>query len=186
MQLPQEGRMKERHLPESTTESAGLPELERTPTGWRMVGVPEGRGPALDPCKRRDARLYTSAPVSTTFIDPVFDPVAQQNCYQTSDEDTVLNLSRRGAGLRCERPPHVGTRVLIQIQSAEGASPIELIGRTCWTRVEYVPGESGARAVAAVGVEFVGGSGLSFDRFERWLGELGHNTQSIASLPALG
>ena len=58
-------------------------------------------------------------------------------------------------------------RLLVQIHCGE-REPIELIARTCWTRVEFEPGESGARAVGIVGLEFIGGSPAALDRYEQW------------------
>lgn len=156
--------------------------------GWRPVhtGATAERRVSLEPCRRRDARIFATGCVATTFIDPVWDPVTNETCYNECDEDAVVNLSRRGAALRCERPPHIGTRLLLSFRTPEGA-PIEVIGRTCWTRVEFVPGEHGARAIAAIGVEFVGASDTSFDRYERWLADLaGNDNAFVARPPALG
>ena len=110
------------------------------------------------PDQRREPRVSAGLRVATTTMDPIRDAVTHEICYQISEDDATLNLSRRGIRLRCERPPEVGTRLLLQIQPQDEDTSIELIGRTCWTRVEYQPGTEGARPYAAVGVELLGGS----------------------------
>jgi hypothetical protein len=127
---------------------------------------------SVEPDQRREPRVSAGLRVATTTMDPVRDAVTHEICYQISEEDTTLNLSRRGLRLRCERPPEVGTRLLLQIQPWDEDSPIEVIGRTCWTRVEYQPGSEGALPYAAVGVELVGGSRKALTRYSRCLAEL--------------
>ena len=135
--------------------------------------------------RRRDERIFAALRVATTFVDPVRDPITREVCYQMSDEDTMLNMSRRGAGLHCVRPPEVGTRLLLEIRPPGLGRSFEMMGRTCWTRVEYVPGAHGARAVAAVGVELIGGSPAALDRYESWLARLGSVDRSVAGPPTL-
>ena len=183
--------MKQDHLREpkglsAGSEPVGSPQEPRS--GWRPVhtGATERRV-SLDACRRRDGRVFVSECVATTFIDPVWDPVTQQTCYNACDEDAVVNVSRRGAALLCERPPQIGTRLLLSFAGPGGTAPIEVIGRTCWTRVEYVPGEHGARAIAAIGVEFVGASPSSYDRYESWLRRLSADDNAfVARAQALG
>ncbi len=170
---------------ENGTESAPNEAL-----AWReLANTLEVPVPALhdDPNRRRDDRVHTAFQVSTTFVDAVRDPITHELCYHTSEEDAVLNVSRRGARLRCSRPPEVGTRVLLQIHRPDRQPSVEVIARACWTRVEYVSGRHGARAVAAVGVELLGGSRGALDRYESWLGELsGDRDTSVATTRALG
>jgi hypothetical protein len=135
--------------------------------------------------RRREQRIFAALRVSTTFVDPVRDPITREVCYQMSDEDTVLNVSRRGAGLHCVRPPEVGTRLLLEIRPPGMDRSFEMMGRARWTRVEYVPGTHGARAVAAVGVELIGGSHAALDRYESWLASFGSVDKSVARLPTL-
>ncbi len=161
------------------------------PSGWRSVATAFASLATQDadaePNRRRDDRIYTSFGVSTTFVDAVRDPVTHGICYTTSEEDSVLNVSRRGAGLRCVRPPEIGTRLLLEIHPPGQTRPIEVMARACWTRVEYVPGQHGARAVAAVGIEFLGGSSRALDRYESWLAQLASGMEtSVAAPPALG
>jgi hypothetical protein len=56
---------------------------------------------------------------------------------------------------------------VVQIHVPGEPKPIELVGRTCWGRIEHEPGEVGARAVAAVGIELLGGSPKNLNRYER-------------------
>ena len=150
-----------------------LGEVMPEPGAWQPIGAPrfaprrqlEARPPSAP--KRRDERTYATFSASTAYIGPIADPSTGELYFHTSEEDRGFSLSRRGATMRCARPAEAGMRVLIQIDSGE-RGPIELIGRTCWTRVEYEPGEQGARAVGAIGVEFIGGSASSLDRYESW------------------
>lgn len=137
--------------------------------------------------QRREPRVSAGLRVSTTTMDPVRDAVTHEICYQICEDDTTLNLSRRGVRLRCERPPEVGTRLLLQIQAKGEETPIEVIGRTCWTRVEYQPGSEGARPYAAVGVELVGGSRRALTRYGHCLARLKDSTAvSVAPSAASG
>jgi hypothetical protein len=139
------------------------------------------------PDQRRESRVSAGLRVSTTTMDPVRDVVTHEICYQISEDDTTLNLSRRGVRLRCERPPEIGTRLLLQIQPQGEETPIEVIGRTCWTRVEYQPGSGGARPYAAVGVELVGGSRRALTRYGRCLARLRDSApDSVAPSAASG
>ena len=189
--------MKDPQIPATGPESvepATTVESPRAPAGWRPIGIGDAatRAPEApaDPCQRRDERIHARLQASTTFIDPVRDPVTNELCYHASDDDAIFSVSRRGAGMICERPPLLGTRVLVQIRTPGDRTPIELVGRTCWTRVKYVTGEHGARAVAAVGIEFIGGTSSSLDRYERWLSRLSDDSHapdaSVATPEATG
>lgn len=122
--------------------------------------------------RRREPRTAAALKVTSSTMDPVRDSVTREVCYQISEHDTTLNLSRRGMRLRCDRPPEVGTRLLLQIQPGQAVPPIEIIGRTCWTRVEYQQGVRGACPYAAVGVELVGGSRGALARYGHCLSQL--------------
>ncbi len=185
--------MTERHtsVPEAPPADSTTDEIAPEPArGWQPLRLGERAAAparAIQTCKRRDERLNVTLRATTTLIDPVYDPFANTHYYHTSEEDTVVSLARRGAGLVCAHPPHVGTRLVLQIHAPGERGPIEMIGRTCWTRVEYVPGEHGARAVAAIGVEFMGGSSRSLDRYERWLAILSNpNSELVATSAATG
>jgi hypothetical protein len=106
--------------------------------------------------------------VGTSTIDPVFDPVTQERCYAAADDDVAVDVSRRGLRLLCERPPAIGTRIVVHIAD-EGDKPIEVVGCARWTQVEFTRGEHGARAVAAVGIELIGGTLRALDRFEQYV-----------------
>lgn len=183
--------MKDPQIPATELESVepgSAVEALRAPEGWRPVGIGDtlARAPEVvspQPCKRRDDRIHARLSASTTFIDPVRDPVTNELCYHASAEDAIFSLSRRGAGMICEHPPLVGTRLLVQIRTPEERTPIEMVGRTCWTRVRYVSGRHGARAVAAVGVEFIGGTRKALDRYESWLSRLADVDDSSVATP---
>ena len=159
------------------------------PRAWRNVPILERRGderavpqrnPAVD-C-RRETRTEVALVVNTSSIDPLSDPITGRSCYQASHSDITLNLSRRGVCLRCATPPSVGARLLLEIQMPGEDSPVEVVGRTCWARVEFVPGEKGgARAVARVGVELLGGSATALDRYERCLAQLRSDSEALVA-----
>ena len=126
--------------------------------------------PTLDsgalPDKRREPRRSVDARISTTSIDPIKDPVTGATFYESNEGSQIVNLSRRGVCLRCLRAPPVASRLLLELHLPGERRPIELVGRTCWGRVEHEPGEFGARAVATVGIEVLGGSKSNLDRFD--------------------
>jgi hypothetical protein len=121
--------------------------------------------------QRRETRIPSQLRVTTATIDPVADPVTGERVFQTSDEDATVNLSRRGICLVATRAPDVGTRVLVELHIPE-ERPVELIGRTRWTRVEFEPGIGGARPTCLVGIEVLGGSPRAIERFEASIREL--------------
>ena len=136
--------------------------------------------------RRRDDRLAVRVRAATATIDPVHDLARNVSCFQTSVDDRVLNVSRRGLGLRTTQPPNVGTRLWVELDFGSEERPVELVGRTCWTRVDYEPGSSGARPVCVVGIELLGGSPNALDRFDRCLAELRGSETSVAAPRALG
>jgi hypothetical protein len=126
---------------------------------------------------RRALRYPASFRVSTQTMDAVRDPVTGEMCFQTSDDDRTVDISRLGLRLRAERAPSVGTRLLLRLHVPEERRPLEFVGRTCWTRVELERGPSGRRAVCGVGVELLGGSRRSLDRYDHLLDELHARSQ---------
>ncbi len=157
----------------------------------RIEVATEASGPNADPGlaheQRRDPRTSTFLSVSTTTVDPVRNPRTGEIHYETHEAELVTNLSRRGLGLRCVRPPTVGSRLLLQIRIYDEPEPVELIGRTCWTRVEILPGVRGRkRAVAAVGLELLGGSRGALERYDRALAKIGASEKlSVATQEGL-
>ena len=97
--------------------------------------------------------------------------------YDVADDDETTNLSRRGLCIRCERPPEIGSRVLVQLRFPDEA-PIDVVGLARWTRVVFVPGEHGARAAALVGLELLGGAPRALERYGRALGRLARGAAS--------
>ncbi len=143
------------------------------------------RGPA--PERRIDTGTERSVAARFTTIDPVRDPSTGALVYETSEEETVLNVSRRGMCLRCDRPPAVGTRLLLELTLPEEANRADMVGRVCWTRVEYEPGQHGARAIAIVGIELLGGSAAGLDIYDRTVSCLLQSPQStVATQEAVG
>ena len=138
---------------------------------WRRIahGTPlgraAGRGDASS-TELRARRFAVSIPVSFTSIDPLRDPASGELYYDTSEREVMVNISRRGACLRVERAPDDGTRLLLRVKPPGAPSPVDLVARTRWSRVEYLPGEHGARAIAMVGLEVIGGSAEALDRYE--------------------
>lgn len=142
-------------------------------TGWRRIPLSgardEARGAAL--LRRSDARTEASFQVELTSIDASRDRATGQPYFATSPGERTLNLSRRGMCVRCERPPAIGTRMLLQLRFP-GETAVDVIGQTRWTRVEFEPGEHGARAFALVGIELLGGAPRALARYDRALGRL--------------
>lgn len=118
------------------------------------------------PEQRREPRIASGMRVATSTIDPVFDPVSGERCYAAADDDVALDVSRRGLRLHCAQPPEIGTRIIVHIPDEAGGRPIQVVGCARWTSVEFERGEHGARAIAAVGIELVGGTLKALDRFE--------------------
>jgi hypothetical protein len=122
--------------------------------------------------RRGDSRLATDLRATLVSVDPVPDGASARGSYWSSDADAVENASRRGICLHCERPPAVGTRLVLELFAPGETRPIDLVGRARWTRVEFQRGSRGARALAKVGVEIMGGSPTSLDRWDRALEDL--------------
>ncbi|MCZ6571151.1 MAG: hypothetical protein O7B23_13425, partial [Deltaproteobacteria bacterium] len=75
--------------------------------------------------------------------------------------------------------------LLLQIRIYEEPEPVELIARTCWTRVEILQGVRGRkRAVAAVGLELLGGSRGALERYDRALARIGASKKLSVATPA--
>jgi hypothetical protein len=141
--------------------------------GWRKIAQP-GAGPEVSPVavqRRAEVRTNLSLRAERTTIDAVRDPITGELFYDIADDDETQNLSRRGLCIRCERPPEVGTRVLVQLR-LPGEAPVDVVGLTRWTRVVFVPGEHGARAAALVGLELLGGPPRALERYGRALGRI--------------
>ncbi len=162
---------------------------------WRQIPIPDVRGraetpdtPAAVPERRIDTRRETSIAARFTSVDPVRDNVTGDIFYDSSDEqEVVVNVSRRGMCLRCERPPAIGTRLVLELTLPGETAKADMIGRVCWSRVEYTPGAHGARAVAVVGIELLGGSHDALDIYDRCLGRLLQQPVSpVAGAEAVG
>jgi hypothetical protein len=148
--------------------------------GWRQISTDMDRAGSSRAAeresarvdKRRDLRLPLRLPVTTATIDAVRDPVTGDRVFQTSEDDSTLDVSRRGLCLRFSHPPAIGTRVLLQLRLPEDVDAIELVARTRWTRVEFEPGEAGARPICRVGLELLAGAPRALARFERSVRQL--------------
>ncbi len=152
----------------------------------RMETAAEAIGPNADPGisrdQRRDPRTSTFLSVSTATVDPVRNQKTGEVHYETHEAELVTNVSRRGVGLRCARPPTVGSRLLLEIRMYSEPEPVELIGRTCWVRVEILPGVRGRkRAVAAMGLELLGGCQGALERYDRALAKLRASENSLVA-----
>lgn len=134
--------------------------------------------------RRRDSRFGARCRAATQTIDPLHDPATGSSFYQTTDDDWVANVSRRGICIVSSQPPAIGTRLLVQIRIDGDERPVEVVGRACWTRVEFERGAHGARALCAVGIEVLGGSPQSLDRYDRSIAE--RSGSSVAAPEGLG
>jgi len=164
---------------EPGTEGTAEP-AQASRAGWRRIPQPAEPDRELSPrrpCRRGDERTALSLRVQRSSIDAVRDPVTGELFYDVSSDDEITNLSRRGLCIRCERPPEPGTRVLVQLR-LPGEAPVDVVGLARWSRVAYVPGEHGARAVALVGLELLGGPPRALERYGRALGRLASGAAS--------
>ncbi len=142
--------------------------------GWRTIPLPGARDearPVAPPQRRADTRTAATLAVELTSIDASRDRTTGELYFATSSDERTTNLSRRGMCVRCERPPAIGTRVLLQVR-LPGEAPVDVIGQARWTRVGFEPGEHGARAIALVGIELLGGAPRALARYDRALGRL--------------
>ncbi|MGH9884041.1 MAG: PilZ domain-containing protein, partial [bacterium] len=154
--------------------AAIAPEPAATPSGWRRIPLAGARDEAVRASllqRRADARREAALQVELTSIDASRDPATGAIYFATSPDERTENLSRRGMCLRCERPPAIGARVLLQLR-IPGEAPVDMIGQARWTRVEFEPGLHGARAFARVGIELLGGAPRALERYDRALGRL--------------
>ncbi len=133
--------------------------------------------------RRADSRLMTDLRATLVSVDPVSDAPGARGSYWSGDAEGVANASRRGVCLRCERPPTVGTRLVLELFVPGEPRPIDLVGRARWTRVEYERASRGARALACVGVEIMGGSPTSLDRWDRALEDLAARRLASVATP---
>ena len=141
---------------------------------WRRIPQPGEAGQtrlAPDPQRRGDERTALSLRVQRSSIDASRDPVTGAFYYDVADDDETTNLSRRGLCIRCERPPEIGSRVLVQLRLPDEA-PIDVVGLARWARVVFVPGQHGGRAAALVGLELLGGAPRALERYGRALSRL--------------
>jgi len=149
-------------------------ESPAAPAGWRRIQLTGTRDEAWNAGllqRRNDTRTEATLQVELTSIDASRDPATGELYFATSPDERTENLSRRGMCVRCDRPPAIGTRVLLQLR-LPGEAPVDVIGRTRWTRVEFEPGQHGARAFARVGIELLGGAPRALERYDRALGQL--------------
>jgi len=160
------------------------------PEAWRRIahGTPLGRGSAspalgLPEIESRQRRFSVSLPVSITMIDPLRDPASGELYYDTSEREELVNVSLRGACLRVERAPEDGTRLLLRMRPPGARRAVDLIARTRWSRVDYQPGEHGARATAVVGLELIGGSPDALDRYEYGVQNLSESSSAPLAAP---
>jgi len=163
---------------ETTRDGAGIAALpSESPaaaSGWRTIPRAGAREQArtTEPLHRRsDTRTEASLQVALTSIDASRDVATGELYFATSPNERTENLSRRGMCVRCDRPPAIGTRVLLQL-SLPGDASVDVIGQARWARVEFEPGEHGARAFALVGIELLGGAPRALARYDRALGRL--------------
>ena len=155
-------------------------EAPASEAGWRRIpqaGAGERSSVDSGLQRRGEVRTPLSLRVKRSSIDATRDPVTRELFYDVADDDETTNLSRRGLCIRCERPPEIGTRVLVQL-SLPGEEPIDVVGLARWTRVAFVPGQLGARAVALVGLELLGGPPRALERYGRAVGRIARGAAS--------
>jgi hypothetical protein len=171
---------------EETTPGITPADAPATDARWRRIPQPgqsESGAASVDPQRRAEIRTPLSLRVQRTSIDPARDSVTRELFYDVADDDETTNLSRRGLCIRCERPPEIGTRVLVQLR-LPGEEPVDVVGLARWSRVAFVPGEHGARAVALVGLELLGGPPRALERYGRAIGRLARGAASADAVAA--
>jgi hypothetical protein len=173
--------MSERAMPERGTErEIGTIDAPTLTSGWRRIlRAPVEAPRALPPLQRRvDARTDATLDVEVFSIDPSRDRETGELFFALSLDERTENLSRRGLCVRCERPPEIGARVLLQVRVPQ-EPPIDVVGLARWTSVAYEPGTHGGRAFARVGIELLGGAPRALERWDRALARL--SQPSVAS-----
>ncbi len=148
--------------------------------GWRRMplsGESDVELPNESLQRRADARTPVSLRVRRSSIDPARDPITKEVFYDVADDDETLNLSRRGLCIRCERPPEIGTRMLVQLR-LPGEDAVDVVGLARWSRVAFIAGEHGGRAVALVGLELLGGAPRALERYGRAIGRIARGSAS--------
>jgi hypothetical protein len=174
--------MSERATPERGTEREIVrSDAPTTPTGWRRIPQATRTDAAWTRGvlqRRVDARTPAALEVEVFSIDPSRDRETGELFFSLSLDERTENLSRRGLCVRCERPPEIGSRVLLQVRVPQ-QPPIDVVGLARWTSVAYEPGTHGGRAFARVGIELLGGAPRALDRWDRALAELART--SVAS-----
>ncbi|MCP4004114.1 MAG: hypothetical protein GY725_07965 [bacterium] len=162
---------------------------------WRRIELPESPRISNDAIATRqiapEQRVHTNKEVSIaahfSTIDPVRDAASGTVFFETSEEEVVLNVSRRGICLQCERAPAIGTRLLLELKLPGENTMADMVGRVCWTRPEYLKGEHGARAIAIVGIQLLGGSPIGLETYDRSIGQLLQTApDAVASPEAVG
>ena len=159
--------------------------VAQTPS-WRRIPLTSAPDEAWNAGllqRRGDARTHATLQVELTSIDASRDPATGELYFATSPDERTENLSRRGMCVRCDRPPAIGSRVLLQVR-LPGESPVDVIGRTRWTRIEFEPGQHGARAFARVGIELLGGAPRALERYDRALGRLESSSEPLETAVA--
>jgi hypothetical protein len=161
------------------------PEESRSWRRFAVFGrrVHEAVEPTLPaPNRRTDPRIPVDLLCAFTSIDPIRDPADGGLAYITSEEDRVINLSRRGACLESMAPPDVGTRLLFRL-SLPDQSPVEFVGQVRWCRARR---EQGSPARARIGLEMLGAPPDTMGRYERALQAFARNTAtSVAAAQGL-
>jgi hypothetical protein len=179
--------MSERATPDRATERGIVrPDApaDAAPSGWRRIPQ-ASRADRADAAwtqgvlqRRTDARTPATLEVEVFAIDPARDRETGELFFALSLDERTENLSRRGLCVRCERPPEIGARVLLQVRLPQEA-PIDVVGLARWTSVAYEPGTHGGRAFARVGIELLGGAPRALERWDRALAPL--ERTSVAS-----
>lgn len=145
-----------------------IPQATRPDVGWNH-GLLQ---------RRTDARTPATLEVEVFSIDPARDRETGEPYFALSLDERTENLSRRGLCVRCERPPEIGARVLLQVRLPQEA-PIDVVGLARWSSVAYERGAHGGRAFARVGIELLGGAPRALARWDRALARLAQT--SVAS-----
>lgn len=138
------------------------------------AATPERR---LQRHRRREVRL----PVRFSSIESELDPETGRPFF-LSAEEVCGDLSRGGAFVITGEPPRPGTRLLVELELAEGEA-VQAVARVAWSRVR-LPSE-GPRVQTGFGIEFLGGARPHLAAIEHFVeGPVARKRRSDRATPA--
>lgn len=149
------------------TEPDGVRAEPGSRLSWRAIS--DWSSPTRQRLREPERRYSIELLARTSSIDALHDAASGATFFGANEDAQTVNVSRQGLCLRCDRPPWIGSRLLVTLLLNEEERPIELSAQVRWTRVDFLPGAHGARPVAVVGVELVDGAPGAVERYRQSL-----------------